>query len=460
MILSLLLATASAQPITLVYTGDRLGKVEPCGCPKNPMGHIARHVRYLEERRQKNSDLIAFDLGNYFFESLDIEDNLREQQARRAAILSRSLSKLKLDFMVPGPTDFAAGFEGYKRLLEGVKTPVLAADLLTPSGQPAFATHLVLERHGKRVLIIGIAGFVPAQTTLTRRAPLDAIRRVRAQAGEVDVTIIASHLDRSAGLGLAEKEEGLAAVLIADKHLHLIPKQAGGAVVVGSSKEGKHVAELQLTHHGDGAYAGGMTLRRLKFKLAKATGDEAQKLQAELDRFEAGNLFRYRVDALGEERSEDPEVAGWVKAYVHFVGKLESERGEAPPGYSGEGDFAGFEACATCHADIVATWRATRHAIAYQSLYDRGQHLDRECIGCHTAGWRHPGGFSDPRAVGILKNVQCESCHGPGKEHAKTGDKRLIERGQGNAAFCERCHQKELETGFDEATHIPMVKHW
>ena len=187
MILSLLLATASAQPITLVYTGDRLGKVEPCGCPKNPMGHIARHVRYLEERRQKNSDLIAFDLGNYFFESLDIEDNLREQQARRAAILSRSLSKLKLDFMVPGPTDFAAGFEGYKRLLEGVKTPVLAADLLTPSGQPAFATHLVLERHGKRVLIIGIAGFVPAQTTLTRRAPLDAIRRVRAHVGEVDV---------------------------------------------------------------------------------------------------------------------------------------------------------------------------------------------------------------------------------------------------------------------------------
>ena len=93
-------------------------------------------------------------------------------------------------------------------------------------GQPAFATHLVLERHGKRVLIIGIAGFVPAQTALSSRAPLGAIRRVRAQAGEVDVTIIASHLDRSAGLGLAEKEEGLAAVLIADKHLHLIPKQA------------------------------------------------------------------------------------------------------------------------------------------------------------------------------------------------------------------------------------------
>ena len=191
-------------------------------------------------------------------------------------------------------------------------------------------------------------------------------------------------------------------MLIADKHLHLIPKQAGGAVVVGSSKEGKHVAELQLTHQGDGAYAGGMTLRRLKFKLAKATGDEAQKLQAELDRFEAGNLFRYRVDALGEERSEDPEVAGWVKAYVHFVGKLESERGEAPPGYSGEGDFAGFEACATCHADIVATWRAHDTPSPIRASTIGGNIWTGSASAATPLAGGTQAAFSDPRAVGIL----------------------------------------------------------
>ncbi len=460
MILGLLLATASVQPVTLIYSGDRLGKVEPCGCPKNPMGHIARHVLYLDERRAIDPELIAFDLGNYFFEALSIEEELREQQARRAAILSRSLERLKLDFIVPGPTDFAAGFAGYKRLVERSKTLVLAADLFTPSGEPAFASHRVFERKNKRILIIGIAGFVPAGTDLQRRAPIDAIRRVRAEAGPVDMTIIASHLDRSAGLGIAEKETGLAAVLIADKHLHLIPKQAGGAVVVGSSKQGKHVAELSLSQRVQGAYAGGMKMRRLVFKRRKAKGDEAAQLQAQLDELNAGNTFAYRVDALGEERSEDPEVAQWVKAYVHFVGKLELEQGTAPPGYNGEGDFASVKVCGTCHLAIAESWRKTRHAHAYESLSSRGQHLDRECIGCHTAGWRHPGGFSDPRAVGILKNVQCESCHGPGKEHAKTGNKDLIERGKANAEFCQRCHQEELETGFTEKTHIPRIKHW
>ncbi len=460
MILGLLLATTAVQPVTLVYAGDRLGKVEPCGCPKNPMGHIARQVAYLDQRRVKDPNIITFDLGNYFFESLTIEKVLREQQARRAAILSRSLGKLKFDFMVPGPTDFAAGFAGYKRLIKDVKTPVLAADLRTPSGQPAFASHTLFNRHGKRILVIGIAGFIPANTQLKRDAPLDTIRRVRSEVGPVDITIIASHLDRSSGLSIGENEPDLAAVLIADKSLHLIPKSAGGAVVVGSSKEGKHVAEIQLTHRGTGAYIGGMTLRKLQFKRRKATGAESEALQTQLDKINEGNTFAYRIDALGEERTEDAEVANWVKAYVHFVGKLELERGEAPPGYSGEGDFAGVDACATCHPTIVQTWRATRHAIAYDSLHSRGQHLDRECIGCHTAGWRHSGGFSDPRSVGILKNVQCESCHGPGKEHAKTGDKRLIDRGKANAEFCQSCHQKELETGFTEETHIPLIKHW
>ena len=55
MILGLLLATTTVQPVTLVYAGDRLGKVEPCGCPKNPMGHIARQVAYLDQEQAEKS---------------------------------------------------------------------------------------------------------------------------------------------------------------------------------------------------------------------------------------------------------------------------------------------------------------------------------------------------------------------------------------------------------------------
>ncbi len=456
----MLLASTSASGVTLVYSGDRLGKIEPCGCPKNPMGHVARQVAYLEEKRRLEPAMLAFDLGNLFFESLESETVLREQTARRAAVLSRSLARLKFDFLVPGPMDFSAGFGGYKRLVSASKTPVLAADLTTPSGARAFEGHRIFERAGKRILVIGIAGFTPAGTNLIQGDALQVVRAERARAGPVDITVIASHLDRPKGMALAQAEPGLAAVLIADKHLHLIPKQAGGAVVVGSSKQGKHLAELRLNHRGEGAYAGGFALRRLEIKHSKATGAEREILQAELDEIRAGNTFSYRVEALGEEKAEDAEVAAWVKAYVHFVGRFEAQRGVAPPGYDGQGDFAGVAVCARCHGTIAQGWEKTRHSHAYASLEARGQQLDRDCIGCHTAGWRHPGGFSDPRAVGLLKNVQCESCHGPGKAHAQSGDKSLIDRGKANAEFCQRCHQEDLETGFSEATHLPRIKHW
>ena len=460
MILALLLASTTASGVTLIYSGDRLGKIEPCGCPQNPMGHIARQVAYLDKKRATKSAILSFDLGNLFFEADEPEVLLREQAARRAAVISRSLPRLKFDFLVPGPTDFRAGFGGYKRLVSASKTPVLAADLLTPSGAPAFEGRRIFERAGKRILVIGIAGFKPPGTDLVQRDVLKAVRAQRAAAGPVDFTVIASHLDRPSGLALAEAEPGLAAVLIADNHLHLIPKQAGGAVVVGSSKQGKHLGELQLNHRDQGAFSGGISLRRLEIRLKKSSGAAREVVQAQLDELHAGNTFSYRVEAMGEKKPEDVHVASWVKAYVHFVGRFEAQRGVAPPGYDGAGDFAGVAVCAGCHGVIAQGWEKTRHAHAYSSLVERGQQLDRECIGCHSAGWRHPGGFSDPRAVGLLKNVQCESCHGPGKAHAAKGDKDLIDRGEAKAEFCQRCHQEDLETGFSESTHLPRIKHW
>ena len=183
MILAMLLATTTASSVTLIYSGDRLGKIEPCGCPQNPMGHIARQVAYLDEKRAAGTAMLSFDLGNLFFESLESEELLREQTARRAAVLSRSLARLKLDFMVPGPTDFSAGFGGYKRLVASSKTPVLAADLSTPSGEPAFEGHRIFERGGKRILVVGIAGFAPPGTDLVQGDMLEVLRAQRAAAG-------------------------------------------------------------------------------------------------------------------------------------------------------------------------------------------------------------------------------------------------------------------------------------
>ena len=42
---------------------------------------------------------------------------------------------------------------------------------------------------------------------------------------------------------------------------------------------------------------------------------------------------------MGEEKAEDTQVAAWVKAYVHFVGRFEAQRGVAPIGAAAAFDF-------------------------------------------------------------------------------------------------------------------------
>jgi hypothetical protein len=60
---------------------------------------------------------------------------------------------------------------------------------------------------------------------------------------------------------------------------------------------------------------------------------------------------------------------------------------------------------------------------------------DPTCVGCHVTGYLQPGGTRDlALATGRLRDVGCESCHGPGAEHARNPKGAQGQRkGQGQA---------------------------
>src|SRR5262249_8041783 len=106
--------------------------------------------------------------------------------------------------------------------------------------------------------------------------------------------------------------------------------------------------------------------------------------------------------------------------------------------------YVGSEACAACHnkdpknnhgkRDAYAIWLESKHAHAYKTLETAKnpslRQFDGECLKCHTIGFGYKTGFVDEAtdvANGIsLKNVGCESCHGPCSDHvAKPGNKEI-----------------------------------
>ena len=85
-------------------------------------------------------------------------------------------------------------------------------------------------------------------------------------------------------------------------------------------------------------------------------------------------------------------------------------------------EYTGSKRCASCHFEQYATWKKTPHSKAFDDLTAKYQ-KDQKCLKCHTTGLGQPTGYVDQAKTAALAGVTCETCHGPGSEHEKIGQK-------------------------------------
>jgi len=198
------------------------------------------------------------------------------------------------------------------------------------------------------------------------------------------------------------------------------PVSADGTVIVSGYPKGKKLGILSLTLDGSGG----------------VTGSE------------------HRWKELGDEVEEDPDIRGVLDRYDANVAELlEKEEEKA----ARSGPYLGVESCERCHRPFVNTWRESRHSDAFASLEEVGKSQDPECIKCHYTGHGEEGGFYSLSTTPKLANVQCEVCHGPGKEHVadftvsmKTADRSV----------CLKCHTPDNSPDFDYKKYLEKIKHW
>lgn len=116
-------------------------------------------------------------------------------------------------------------------------------------------------------------------------------------------------------------------------------------------------------------------------------------------------------------------------------------------------------ACGNCHATFFAGWAMTGHAEAWEDLQGSG-HAQASCEGCHTISelgneLTETAGYNAAK-VERYQDVQCESCHGPGFDHAS--DPTMA-----NAPLCSVKADTLATTGCGEChngTHHPFVEQW
>lgn len=76
--------------------------------------------------------------------------------------------------------------------------------------------------------------------------------------------------------------------------------------------------------------------------------------------------------------------------------------------------------------------------------YEKGKVKPYDCGSCHTTGYSpegHQMGLEGLIGAWAFNGIQCEACHGPGSEHARSGDKTKITIDT-SAASCGTCHSR------------------
>lgn len=123
-----------------------------------------------------------------------------------------------------------------------------------------------------------------------------------------------------------------------------------------------------------------------------------------------------------------------------------------PPGDSEvAGKYVGATRCSQCHSNIHSQWSQTLHAKALDSLEAIGQGSNAACLGCHTVGFGEEGGFVSRAVTNALAGVQCESCHGPGRDHVdNVANESLRPKIDISATACGKCHTGTDQPQFDQ----------
>jgi hypothetical protein len=110
-----------------------------------------------------------------------------------------------------------------------------------------------------------------------------------------------------------------------------------------------------------------------------------------------------------------------------------------------------------CHAEDYRIWQRTAHAKAMQTLIDEKHDKDPECVVCHVVGLEFEGGFQSMQKTPTLKDVGCESCHGPARKHVQDPENHRL--GKAGEKSCMSCHVPAHSPGFDFETYWKKIEH-
>jgi hypothetical protein len=486
-------AAPSHPSLTVFALAEMRGQIGPCGCTSDPLGDISRTTQVVADARAKGPVLVL-DAGSLLYSAAPIPAHLAAQEELKADLLAKIYKdELRVAAVGLGWADLPAGTKGVRFArtesnVQDASYPVVAPQVLAAGGAKV-GVFGVIEKDAAKLDL--------ADPVETGKA---AVGKLRKDGAQIVVALVQASSKRDAtslvrdigGIDLAIAGLGQAAP--EPNEVEVQATKVGDGWLVIPVNRGQIVPRIDLYLRGAGPLVDAVGPAAAEAKLAQMDRQLAS-LDADLAKFAAdpdadasfvatkkaereqlaaqradlkahplvvpqtGSYFTLQQIKINRALACSVSVQEQVKQYDKAAGEANlaaaaQKKVPAPP--KGQASYVGMDKCDDCHSDEVAFWKKTVHAQAWQTLVDRGQEYDFSCTGCHVTGWEKPGGTNLAHTDG-LRDVQCETCHGPGSIHvAKGGEERpfAVVRNPPKDLCASQCHTKEHSDTFQYEAYL------
>ncbi len=412
---------AAATEYSIIYTGNLDGELEPCGCSvEGNSGGILRRAYKLDTLRETDPNMFAISSGGL------INNGLTEERLKSRFIFS-GYADIGYDAVGVQWADIRYGVEFSKRS----NIPWVSSNWLSNEFD---ASHYI--RRGDQTLAF-FSWLVPEDS------PYRAMRG--------DHRVVNQDSDKLAEALEQARDEGILTVLTStypyEQAIQVLPLELVDILIVKSAYEEYPDPEL---------LDGTLVLQ------PGSRGLRLGKLELNFEPGKGVTAWQHEVISLPPAVPNAARLEAWYQAYNDEVAMAyEASIAQRKASLNGKpSPFIGEKACKACHTEAHAIFKKTRHAKAFRTLERVNKAFDPECIACHSVGFNQPGGFVDVESTKHLKNVQCESCHGQGRAHARSdGQSPLGHHDWQPQQMCAQCHTQPHSPSFDFVNYFTEIKH-
>ena len=406
--------------LTLVYTGNLNGELEPCGCTKEgDLGGIRRQATMLARLRKQAPGLFLISSGGL------LANDSATDRIKNKYIL-KGIHKHNYDAIGVQARDLVFG----PNLLLSEPLPWVASNQMDDRFK--FSRKIT---HNQ--VTLELFSWMAANNT-----QLPQMQGKHAQAG-ISIKQLSSNIRQA-------KQLGYVTVLATTQTLAQLNKVLDLQYI--------DILLIEAAHEVYGqAQRVGQTLvlqpgsRGMRLGLVKLQLNKHRRIQS----------YQHQIIELPTSIPEATDYATWYENYnaelkQDYLKRVELRKATD----TGNNPYSGAEKCQACHQQTFQRWQQSQHAQAFASLEKVRKSFDPNCIGCHTVGFDKSGGFMDEHITPQLMHVQCESCHGAAGKHVSTaGNTPTPNKQWSKEKICRQCHIGSHSPSFTVKQYWPKIKH-